>query len=685
MLQAHREIFWNIEYGWIIYILAALAVAVIAYAIYKRVRLWRLGKPENRLDNLGQRIKSFLKIGIIDGLAHRRFLVIGGPKIKSLVPKEPFAGIMHFLIVIGAGLLLFVTAMDVVSHYIIEFSHGGTYLAFSFLGDLGGVLLLIGVILALSRRYIQKPTRLDNTPDDAIALVLIIVVVLTGFILEGARIAAAAPPSEWARWSFFGFAFSKAFAGLSPGAQLTLYQSLWWFHSVFTVGAVIYIGLLFTKLSHILISPLNVFFRSLRPKGALVPIVDIEEAESFGVSKIEDFTWKQLLDLDACTRCGRCQDSCPAYLSQKPLSPKKVIQDLKTLLLERSKAKSSDNSDNNVRALIGEAILEDEIWACTACRSCQEHCPVFIEHLDKLIDMRRNLVMEQAQMPDTVTGTLRSIETRGHPWRGTMATRMDWTEGLDIKHISEAPDAEFLYWVGCTAALDDRNQKVAIALSKLLKAAGVKFAILGDEESCCGDPARRMGNEYLFQLQAMQNIETLTKYNVRKIVTACPHGFNTLKNEYPQFGGKFEVMHHTELLAELLWSGRLQITRGEHGIVTYHDSCYLGRHNDIYEQPRRILSAIPELTTVEMVRNRREGFCCGAGGGRCWMEETIGTRISHMRIEEALKAQAQIVATACPLCLIMFEDAIKAKDAEELLKVMDLAEIANEYCIIRPT
>ncbi len=451
---------------------------------------------------------------------------------------------------------------------------------------------------------------------------------------------------------------------------------------MFTIGAVIYIGLLFTKLSHILISPLNVFFRSLRPKGALVTIVDIEEAEAFGVSKIEDFIWKQLLDLDACTRCGRCQDSCPAYLSQKPLSPKKVILDLKALLLERSKAKSPDN---NGRALIGEAILEDEIWSCTACRSCQEHCPAFIEHIDKLIDMRRNLVMEQAQMPETVTGTLRSIETRGHPWRGTMATRMDWTEGLDIKHISEAPDAEFLYWVGCTAALDDRNQKVAIALSKLLQAAGIKFAILGDEESCCGDPARRMGNEYLFQLQALKNIETLTKYNVRKIVTACPHGYNTLKNEYPEFGGKFEVVHHTELLAELLWSGRLQITRGEHGIVTYHDSCYLGRHNDIYEQPRRILSAIPELTPVEMVRNRREGFCCGAGGGRCWMEETIGVRISHLRVEEALKIQAQILATACPLCLIMFDDAIKAKDAEESLKVMDLAEIANEYCIIRPT
>lgn len=674
----HRSIFWNIDYGWIVYILAVVAVAVIVYAIYRRVQLWRLGKPDNRSDHLGTRIGSFIGLAIIDGIVHRRFLNIG----KSLRPREPLAGIMHLLILSGCALLLLGAAIDFISHYKIvgvEFLHGNTYLAFSFLNDIGGVFVIIGVILAFIRRYVQRPDRLDSTTGDAVALALIFLVVITGFILEGFRIVAAAAPVAWAKWSFLGFAFSKAFAGLAPGTQLAWYQGLWWFHIVLAVGAVVYISLCFSKLTHILVSPLNVFFRSLQPKGALVSIANIEEAETFGVAKIEDFTWKQLLDLDACTNCGRCQDSCPAYLTGKSLSPKKVVQDLKLLLLETSKTKSSGN---NGRALIGEVVTEDAIWDCTTCRSCQEHCPVFVEHIDKMIDMRRNLVMELAQMPDTVTAALRSIETRGHPWRGTMAMRTDWTQGLEIKELSEDSDVDILYWVGCTAALEDRNQKVAIAMAKLLKAAGVKFAILGEEETCCGDPARRLGNEYLFQMMAQQNIETLNKYNVKRIVTACPHGYNTLKNEYPQFGGNFEVIHHTQFLADLIKSGKLKIREGEHKIVTYHDSCYLGRHNDIYEEPRAILHAIPGLKVVEMGRNRGESFCCGAGGGRCWMEESVGTRISEVRIEEALKTQAQILTAACPLCLTMFEDAIKAKEAEERLKLVDLAELLAEYCIL---
>ena len=675
-----RPIFWNIDYGWIVYILAAVAVAIIVYAIYKRVQLWRLGKPDNRSDHLGTRIGSFISLAIIDGIAHRRFLRIG----RSLRPKEPLAGIMHLLILGGCAFLLLGAAMDFISHYKIfgvEFLHGNTYLAFSFLNDLGGVFLIIGVILAVVRRYVQKPDRLDNVLDDAVVLALIFLVVITGFVLEGFRIAAAATPAAWAEWSFLGFAFSKAFAGLAPGTQLAWYQGLWWFHIVLSVGTVVYIALSFSKLTHILVSPLNVFFRSLQPKGALVPIANIEETETFGVGKIEDFTWKQLLDLDACTNCGRCQDSCPAYLTGKSLSPKKVIQDLKSLLLETSKTKSSGN---NGRALIGEVVAEDAIWDCTTCRSCQEHCPVFVEHIDKMIDMRRNLVLELAQMPDTVSATLRSIETRGHPWRGTMAMRTDWAQGLEIKELSEDNDVDILYWVGCTAALEDRNQKVAIAMAKLLKAAGIKFAILGEEETCCGDPARRMGNEYLFQLQAQQNIESLNRYNVNKIITTCPHCYNTLKNEYPQFGGNFEVVHHTQFLADLLWGGMLSITRGQNQVVTYHDSCYLGRHNNIYEEPRAVLRAIPEFKIVEMARNRQEAFCCGGGGGRCWMEEPAGTRLSHVRIEEALKSQAQLLVTACPFCLTMFEDAIKEKESEEALKLMDLAEIVDQYCITRP-
>jgi Fe-S oxidoreductase len=415
----------------------------------------------------------------------------------------------------------------------------------------------------------------------------------------------------------------------------------------------------------------------------LTPI-KIEEAETFGVSKIEDFTWKQLLDLDACTDCGRCQDRCPAYLTGKPLSPRKVIQDLKTQLLDRSSAllaakaaaKTATPTDGGgIKALIGEVILEDELWACTTCRACQEICPVFIEHIDKIVDMRRSLVLEQAKLPETGEAALRCIETRGHSCRGTTLTRTDWTIGLDIKLLSEDSNVDLIYYVGCAAALEDRSMKVAVAVGKVLKAAGLNFAILGPEETCCGEPARRLGNEYLFQMQAMKNIEIFKKYNVKRIVTTCPHCFNTFKNEYPQFGGEFEVVHHTQFIAELLKQGKIKPASMSGGKLTYHDSCYLGRHNDIYEAPRQVLTSISPSRLLEMKRIRRNGFCCGAGGGRYWMEERIGKRISEERIEQVIETKADVVATACPYCLQMFEDAIKAKAVEESLKALDIAEL----------
>jgi len=438
-----------------------------------------------------------------------------------------------------------------------------------------------------------------------------------------------------------------------------------------------------------LASPFNILLRSPRPKGALSPI-DLETAETFGVAKITDFTWKQLLDCYSCVVCGRCQDSCPAYASGKPLNPKKVILDIKKHLLEvgpellKAKGKVEASSANPGRALIGEVVIEDEIWACTTCRACQEVCPVGNEHIDKIIDLRRNLVLEQAVIPETAEGALRSIESRGHPWRGTTLVRTDWAEGLDIKILAEDSDIDILYWVGCTEALEDRSMKIAQAVGKLLKLAGIKVGILGTEESCCGEPARRLGNEYLFQMQTQKNIELLKNYNVKKIVTACPHCYNTLKNEYPQFGGEFEVIHHTEFITNLLEEGKLRIIKGGSGAITYHDSCYLGRYNGIYKPPRQILNNMPDVTVVEMEQNRRNSFCCGGGGGRMWLEEKIGRRISEMRIEQVIEAKAQIVATACPFCLQMFDDAIKAKAVEESLKVMDIAELVAESAVYRP-
>ena len=400
---------------------------------------------------------------------------------------------------------------------------------------------------------------------------------------------------------------------------------MWHRAIIHTVPAFTFLAYIFisrSRMQHVWLSPLNVFFRSLKPKGALIPI-DIEKAERFGTSKIENFTWKQLLDLDACTRCGRCQDNCPAHLSGKPLSPKKVILDLKKHLYDVYPLPFVKKTPESRSDMINEVITEDVIWACTTCRACQEACPVYIEHIDKIIDMRRSLVLEQAKIPETGEAALKCIETRGHSCRGTTSTRTDWTQGLDIKLLSVDQNVDIVYWSGCAASLEDRNIKVAKAMAKIMKSAEVNFAILGLEESCCGEPARRLGNEYLFQMQAAKNIEILKSYKVKRIVTTCPHCFNTIKNEYPQFGGEFEVLHHSQFIAQLLSQGKIKPLSLRTDKLTYHDSCYLGRYNDIYLQPREIVRSISKSKPVEMQRSKQSGFCCGGGGGRFWMEERI--------------------------------------------------------------
>ncbi|MBA7494143.1 EtfAB:quinone oxidoreductase [subsurface metagenome] len=709
-----REIYWNIEFGEILYILGAIVIGFMIYAMYRRYRLWRLGGPDSRSAPLGKRIRAFITTSVVDGIFHRKFFGVAPaldyrrPSLKDflpevtpnlgrkrpsfkdfiprgLYPKEFPPGIAHLLIFAGCIVLILGAFVDFISHYFFHFMQGGFYLGYSVVVDVFGVLVLIGAIIFIVRRYVQKPDRLDNKPEDLIALLLICVVVVTGFIVEGFRIAATELQTtpDWALWSPGGYVLARAFSGLSQGTLLTWHRITWWIHMLISFGAIAYVALYWNRLWHIIVSTLNVFFRSLEPKGALAPI-DLETAETFGATKVQDFTWKQLMDVDACTRCGRCQDVCPAYASDKPLSPKKVLQDIKGQLIDEAPYLLKGVEANPGRDLISEVIGEEELWSCTTCRACSEACPVYIEHVDKIVDMRRNLVLERATIPEAAEGALRSIEARGHPWRGTTSTRTDWAEGLGIKVLSEDSDVEILYWVGCTSALEDRSIKVAQAIGKLLKLAGVDFGILGAEESCCGDPARRLGNEYLFQMQVQSNIELMKNYGVKRIVTGCPHCYNTIKNEYPQFGGEFEVIHHTEFIVKLLQEGKLRIIKGDRGVVTYHDACYLGRYNDIFEPPRQILSSMSDITLVEMERNQERGFCCGGGGGHMWLEESTGRRINEMRTEQAIDAKAQIVATACPYCLQMFEDGIKAKAAEESLKAMDIAELVAESAVYRP-
>ncbi|MFH1003627.1 MAG: (Fe-S)-binding protein, partial [Chloroflexota bacterium] len=628
-----REIFWNIPFGWIIYPLGVIAVGVLVYGIFQSYRRWRVGAPAYRADHWAKRTWSILSLALFDLVFHRKFFgMAGGSGHTGLLPadlrpREWGPGLLHFFIFSSAIVFLLASFLDAVSHYFFHFLQGGAYLVYSAVVDSFGILAVVGALLVIIRRCLMRPGRLDNRPDDLTAILIILVLLITGFMVEGFRIAATElePHPDWAPWSPGGYVLALAFSGLSNGTILTWHAVTWWFHGLLALGAIALVPLYQSKLLHILWDPVNVFFRKLGPPGALTPL-DFEAEGALGATRIEDFTWKQLLDLDACTRCGRCQDNCPAYLSGKALSPKKLIQDLKTHFYQVYPRPGPGLPLDSRPDMITQAVTAEVIWDCTSCRACEQACPVYIEHVDKVIDMRRSLAMESAQLPAEVQETLTSLEVRGHPWRGTTLARTDWAAGLGVKVLAEDSQVDILYWVGCTAALEDRNMKVAVATARVLAAAGVNFGILGQEESCCGDPARRLGNEYLFQTMCRQNIEVLKGYGVKKVVTSCPHCFNTLKHEYPQFGGAFEVVHHTRLIAELIGAGRLKPAGLAGEMVAYHDSCYLGRYNGIYQDPRQIVRAMG-VKPVELAHPGEWGLFCGGGGGHMWMEEPPEKRV----------------------------------------------------------
>jgi Fe-S oxidoreductase len=432
-------------------------------------------------------------------------------------------------------------------------------------------------------------------------------------------------------------------------------------------------------LQHFFLSPINVYFRNLKLKGVLLPIPNFEEAETFGVREISEFTWKQLLDLEACTNCGRCQDVCPAHLSQKPLSPRRMTQNLKEhLWREGPKFLATPIEQRQPETIMETTVGEDELWACTACMACEEACPVYIEQISRNIDLRRYLVLVETKYSSEVRLALKNLEKSNNPWGLSRGARSEWTKGLGVKTFSEATDPEILFWVGCCGSFDARNQRVATSMVKILQACEVRFGILGNEEGCCGDPARRIGNEYLFQTTAEANIGIMKGYGVKKILTLCPHCFHTLKNEYPQFGGEFQVIHHTQFLKELISSGKLKLTKPINKVITYHDSCYLGRGNRIFDAPRKIIHSIPGLKLIEMKQHHNRSFCCGAGGGRMWMEEHIGTRINQMRTDHAIDVKAELIGTACPYCLTMLGDGIKEKEKAETMAAYDLSELVEQ-------
>ena len=689
-----RQIAWNVGEIAVaaMYVLVVVQALFLAYGATRRYQMWRRGKPFVPVGQVGERLRSALAVAFL----HKRLIR----------PGYVYAGLMHLFIfwgfvVLFIGTIIVLLEADVARPWFgVSFYQGTFYVVYKLVINLFGLLFVVGLLMAIWRRYGQGlPKFRRNLTDDAFVLGLLLALGLTGFLLQALRLAATRDPNAPIHWVSYPLAL--ALSGADPGALQAVHAGTWWFHMVATTVLIAYIP--FSKLFHMFTGPANVFMRSQEPKNAWAVIPNIEEQEHFGAAKVADFNWKQLLNVDACMRCGRCLDFCPTYNTGKPLKPRQLIVETSAYLARQggmlagvagpkpSEAgvrgheltapdEPSLNTVPVVANLIGDVVSEDEIWDCTTCRACMEQCPVMIEHVNLIGEFRRNLVLEQSQFPQELVGLFNNLERNGNPFSFPASSRADWAKGLDVPMLAEVEDPsslEVIYWVGCMSAFDPRNQKLATSLVNIFRAAEVKFAILGLEETCCGDPARRAGNEYLYQILAQGNIETLNNYKPKRIVANCPHCFNTLRNEYPQLGGTFDVIHHSQFIDELIAAGRLNLptatARPTEGFA-YHDPCYLGRWNDVYEPPRDVLKHA-DGDFLELPRCRDRGFCCGAGGARAFMEEKRGTRISHNRMNEALATPAKGMAVACPFCVTMFEDAVRALNADERFEVKDLAEI----------
>ena len=669
-----REVFDNIPGPLKLAFYTVIPVMFIYGAIMfsYRMRNWQRGGPDKRDINSGN--------------AKRRMGNLRAGLYMQTLLRDPAAGIMHSMIYFGFLVLLAVTSVLEINHQLpesLKFLHGTVYMAYAFVGDAAGLIFTAGVVWAIVRRYVQRPyrIRIKSKPEHAIILGTLLALGVTGFLAEMFRIAVDGRP-DFEKWSFIGYPLSGLVENVDTIAGW--HQAMWILHVLTFIAFLVILPT--TMLRHIFTSPLNMYLSDKdRPKGAMKPMPNLMETEleTFGASVVEDFTWKQLLDTDACTMCGRCTSVCPAHATGKPLDPREIVLKTGEVMAATGSPQVSppiglDGEITISADLLFDRITPEEIWACTSCKACDENCPVNIEILDKILDMRRYLTLMESDFPTELGNAFRGMENSGNPWGMSQSDRSNWTKALDGIEIIEGGDpftAEYLYWVGCAGSFDDKNQKVTQAMAKLLQRAEISFAILGPAENCTGDPARRSGNEYIFQMLAMQNIEMMNEMGVRKIITQCPHCFNTLDNEYPQLGGNYEVLHHSQFLEQLIDSGRLDMTGANlDERMVYHDSCYLGRHNDVYMAPRNVIGSLKGIEIVEADRNGTKGMCCGAGGARMWMEETTGKQVNVERSQELLATGATRIATACPFCYIMIDDGVKSQGVEEEdVKVGDLA------------
>jgi len=674
----------NVVYPIVMTLMLIVALYFFVTIMRTKIQVLLKAKPDVRWDRIPERIQAMFKVAIF----------------QFKLFKEPAPGLMHALIFWGF-LMLLVRSISIMGRGFAGPESNWTLFWFwptleniyTWCKDWTELVVLAMVCYAWFRRAVTKPKRLTITFSGYLVLSLIGGLMITDFLSDGARFAQLAYVGK------DGFAMPQElfdaltheatiapvsafvgtwFASLSPTVLTVISVSMFWLH----LGILLFFlnELPRSKHFHVITSIPNTFFAKLDAPGALAPIKDIENQESFGVAEPRDLTWKQIFDGYSCTECGRCTVSCPTVTTGKTLSPKQLIIDTRDYIkAHEAEILAGKNTVESGSTLI-DAVKKEAIWACTTCRSCEENCPVAITHTDKIVDYRRYLTLMEGDTAPEVTTTLKNLENKSNPWGMPMGERGMWmVEELGVKLIADAGEVDYLYYLGCSGAFDDRNKRVATALVKLMQKAGVSFAILGPEEACCGDSARRLGNEYLFQMQAAQNIEVFKQYKFKKILTTCPHGYNTIKNEYPQFGGNYEVVHHTELLAQLIRTGKLALpAHGDPMRVVFHDSCYLGRYNEIYDAPRDVLKALPGVTLGEIEKSRENGMCCGAGGGMMWKEEHEGERINRVRVKQLQEANPEMIASACPFCLQMNKDGIAELDLTESLKTKDIAELLAE-------
>lgn len=681
----------------LITLLIIVTVGIFAWQMIRRWRLMTIGPAENRFDHVGERI--------------RRTLLFAFGQVR--MPRYPAAGVAHILIFFGF-LVLTLNSLILFSRGYVErfdfwglFSHDNAFGAtYAFIKDIFIVLVILGILVFFYYRLVARLKRMTLSLEGALILLIILVMMVADAVYWGMdEVLLANAADETISFSWMtpaGSVFAVLLRDAADSTVTALWHICFWTH---TALVLIFLNLLpISKHFHVITAIPNVFTQALTPRGRLPNVEDIEgkieREETLGLARVDQLSWKAILDLYTCTECGRCTEQCPANSTGKLLSPKQLALDLRNYLYENEKklvaaarndhACCSANAENAeggattngeiaaasaAEELVPEFIKPEVLWACLTCAACEVECPVFNTYVDKIVDMRRYLVMEKAEFPAELQNAFQGIERNANPWSFPADQRADWAKGLDVPLMAEKQEVDVLLWVGCSASFDDRAKKIAQATAKLFKAAGVDFAILGEEESCNGDPARRAGNEFLFQMMAQMNVEVLNQYKFNKLVTLCPHCFNTLKNEYPDFDGHYNVIHHSEFLAQLVREGRIKPRNRVDAKVAFHDSCYLGRYNDIYDPPREVLRSIPGVSLIEPEKTRDRGMCCGAGGAQMFKEEEEGEeRIYIRRTGQLLNTHADTLATACPFCQRMLVDGLADKECEDVGQ-FDIAEL----------